>query len=247
MRRIVFFVGPLLSLCLSQSTIGENPNNSPAYHFRSSNDLVKKAIHTSNLPTPEIFDSLRLLLPCKGVPVPTRASRLPNAPRDYRSGVHRGIDFFANWGTSIWVPSNGIVIRADHHYKEIPAQFRVDLLNKSEKVGQTPSDIFHHILLGKAIFLDHGFDLIPGYRVITIYAHMSSIDAKIIPGAIVQRGQFLGRTGNTGTKDSTLGTRKGAHLHWELILQDANDEYYMGQDFAYEDLYRILNNAFVIK
>ena len=46
------------------------------------------------------------------------------------------------------------------------------------KVGYTPSDIFNSILLGKAVFLDHGFDLVPGFRTITIYAHLSHIEEK---------------------------------------------------------------------
>ena len=49
---------------------------------------------------PEWVDSLKLILPCEGVMVPKRSMRLPNAPRDYRNGIHRGIDFFANWGYS---------------------------------------------------------------------------------------------------------------------------------------------------
>ncbi len=102
--------------------------------------------------------------------IPKRASRLPNAPRDYRNGTHRGIDFFANWGTDIRAVADGLVVRADHNYEEYPADFRVEMLKSSGKVGHTPSDIFNSVLLGKAIILDHGFDLVPGFRAITIYA-----------------------------------------------------------------------------
>ena len=183
---------------------------------------------------PETFDlswvdSLRLLLPCDNILPPKRTMRLPNAPRDYRSGIHRGIDFFANWGTPVKAVSDGVVIRADHGYEEVPADFRVNMLSASAKVGNTPSDIFNSVLLGRAIFLDHGFDLIPGFRVITIYAHLSHIDKNITPGAIVKAGDVIGKSGNSGTRESTVGLKAGAHLHWEMILQNKAGEYYLGQ------------------
>ena len=190
------------------------------------------------IPTP------KLLLPIEKLNVPTRASRLPNAPRDYRSGIHRGIDFFSNWGTEVKSVADGIVIRSDLFYKEIPAGFRVDILKQAARLKRTPSDIFNELLLGQAIIIDHGFNLFPGYRSITIYAHLSYIEKKISPGSKVEAGQILGRSGNTGTRPSTLGTKEESHLHWELILQDAKGEYYFGQDMDYESLLPALNQIF---
>ena len=118
------------------------------------------------------------------------------------------------------------------------------MLKSSGKVGHTPSDIFNSVLLGKAIFLDHGFDLVPGFRVITIYAHLSSIENDIVGGAVVEAGQIIGRTGNTGTRPSTLGTKKEAHLHWEMILQKDNKEIHLGKDIPHEKLYSMLINIF---
>ena len=118
-------------------------------------------------------DSLRLLLPCEGIPVPKRTMRLPNAPRSYRNGIHRGIDFFASWGTPIRTVASGVVVRADQNYTEVPADFREDMLKASSKVGNTPSDIFNNVLLGKSVFIDHGFDLVPGFRVISIWSEKS--------------------------------------------------------------------------
>ena len=118
------------------------------------------------------------------------------------------------------------------------------MLRSSGNVGHTPSDIFNNVLLGKAIFLDHGFELIPGFRTISIYAHLSSINKDIIGGAKVEAGQYIGKTGNSGTKASTLGTRKEAHLHWELILQKDNEEIYLGKGMTYEKLYSMLLDIF---
>jgi len=170
--------------------------------------------------------------------------RLPNAPRDYRNGTHRGIDFFANWGTPVRAVADGVVVRADKNYKEVPAKFRENMLDATTKVGNTPSDIFNSILLGRAIFIDHGFNLISGFRVISIYAHLSHINENIIPGAILKAGSALGKSGNSGMRESTLGLKSGAHLHWELILQTGKDEIYLGKDVSNPELYNMLKHIF---
>ena len=71
----------------------ENGKNSPLSilsKIKPSHQTPKKIIVDFD---PAWVDSLHLLLPCKNVPVPKRTMRLPNAPRTYRSGIHRGIDF----------------------------------------------------------------------------------------------------------------------------------------------------------
>ncbi|MFQ6604739.1 MAG: M23 family metallopeptidase [Fidelibacterota bacterium] len=200
-----------------------------------------------NLPDTSVFSALRLPLPCDNVPVPDNLILIPNAPRKYRHGIHRGIDFYANWGTPVISVADGVVIRAEHWYREADPDFRVAVLNSTKELGRTPSDIFEHILVGQAVYIDHGFSLIPGYRCISIYAHLSSIDDDIIPGAQVKRGQEIGRSGNTGTRPSTLGTREGSHLHWELILQDKEGEYYLGQGIDRKELKPLLDRVFSLK
>ena len=195
-------------------------------------------------PAEDSISELKLLLPCENVPVPERALLLPNAPRNYRNGTHRGIDFYVNWGSPVRAVADGVVIRADQHYKEIPSEFRKKLLAEAKQLGHTPSDVFEHILLGRSVFIDHGFDLVPGYRAITIYAHLSHIDTYIKPGIKIDAGEQIGLSGNSGTEDGTLGKRTGAHLHWELILQDAGGEYYLGQGFKSEALRLLFNNVF---
>ena len=63
-------------------------------------------------------------------------------------------------------------------------------------------------------------------------------------GSIVKAGQIIGKTGNTGTRPSTLGTKKESHLHWELILQKDTKEVYLGKDVPYERLYKMLKDIF---
>ena len=239
MKIFLFFI--LTQLIKGQNV--ENSNNSPIHVLGSIEKAKTSSKYNSDF-DPSWVKDLKLVLPCKGIMVPKRASRLPNAPRDYRNGVHRGVDFFANWGTNIRAVAEGMVVRADHNYKEYPADFRIKMLKSSGKVGHTPSDIFNSVLLGKTVILDHGFDLVPGFRTISIYAHLSSIKNSLAGGSIVKAGEIIGKTGNTGTRPSTLGTKKESHLHWELILRKDSKEVYLGKDVQYERLYEMLKDIF---
>ena len=235
-------------LFLALTSINAQATNLPKNSPISVLSLIKTAnIEHSNemaIFDPRWVDSLSLSLPCYDVPVPKRTMRLPNAPRNYRNGTHRGLDFFANWGTPVRSVADGIVVRSDLHYEEVPADFRENLLKATTKVGHTPSDIFNSVLLGKSVFLDHGFDLIPGFRTISIYAHLSHIEKEIIPGAIVKRGELLGKSGNTGMRESTIGSKAGSHLHWEMILQKGEQEIYLGKGMSNPELYDMLVRIF---
>ena len=205
--------------------------------------IVEKSIDISKF-DPAWVDSLNLSLPCYKVPVPKRSMRLPNAPRSYRNGTHRGVDFFANWGTPVRSVADGVIVRSDQNYEEVPADFRENLLQSTTKVGSTPSDIFNSVLLGKSVFIDHGFDLIPGFRTISIYAHLSHIENEVVPGMIIKRGELIGKSGNTGMRESTLGSKSGSHLHWEMILQKEKEEIYLGKDMSNPELYDMLSRIF---
>ena len=59
---------------------------------------------------------------------------------------------------------------------------------------------------GKTVFVDHGQGMI------SMFCHLSAIDVK--PGQQLTRGQVLGKVGATGRVT-------GAHLHWNVSLNDA--------------------------
>jgi len=117
-------------------------------------------------PSRELLSSLYLLLPCEGVPIPKDPELLPNSPREYRNGTHRGIDFQATWGTPVRAVATGIVLRADHEFQESSPELFQDLLKEAHLVGFTPWDIYFSRLLGRAIIIDHGLNLVPGFRAI---------------------------------------------------------------------------------
>ena len=208
------------------------------------------AVGTVNpeMKTAHSFDYLPdniLLMPCPGIVTPKWSNLLPNAPRSYRSGTHRGIDFPSPYGSEIQSVASGVVIRADRNYMEVTNQFRESLLEKAAIIGRTPSDVFEHILFGQAVFIDHGLNQVKGKRLVSIYAHMSEIAEKIVVGAKVARGETLGKVGNSGTSDGAKGNRKSAHLHFELIIQDKAGERYMGQGLPDRELKKLLNRLFI--
>ena len=81
------------------------------------------------------------------------------------------------------------------------------MLKRASLINRTPSDIFNELLLGQAVIIDHGLDLFPEYRAISIYAHLSSIIPKFEVGYNIKSGEIFGYSGNTGTSPSTKGTK----------------------------------------
>ncbi|MFQ6614015.1 MAG: M23 family metallopeptidase [Fidelibacterota bacterium] len=195
-------------------------------------------------PTAEMLTTLSLVLPCENVGLPKSPDLLPNAPRSYRNGIHRGIDFQANWGTPVRAVAPGKILRADHEYQESTPELFSALLTAAHTVGFTPWDMYYSRLLGQAVIIDHGMELVPGYRTISIYAHLSYVQSDLKPGLTVAAGDLLGRSGNTGTDPSVRGSRNRAHLHWEMIFQNSSGEYYLGQDLSNPNLYRFLRQRF---
>ena len=51
-----------------------------------------------------------------------------------------------------------------------------------------------------------------------------------MPGSIVEQGEVIGFSGNTGTSSGALKNEKGAHLHWEIFFDDASGRYFLGQN-----------------
>ena len=164
------------------------------------------------------------IMPLEGVRIPDRNSLLPNARREYRNGTHEGIDFFVSYGTPVIAAKGGLVIHADGEgYQEPEKGFRGMLLKSSSRMSDTPRDI-ENILLGRYVILDHG--IIDGQRVTTVYAHLDSIADGVAIGSYVKQGELVGKVGNSGT--SSAGTSEGAHLHFELRVNNS----YLGKGLS---------------
>ena len=182
----------------------------------------------TNLHESELLTTIQL--PSKDYLIPSILNLLPNAKRGYRSGYHEGIDFSAPLNTPITAVSGGIVVRSNPQHMDVDLDTYNAFLNISAELGKTPDDIYQYILLGKSIVIDHGYTITSKFRTISVYAHLSNIAEGILPGTLVEKGDLIGFSGNTGTSDGALRNNKGAHLHWELHFDDATERYFLGQN-----------------
>lgn len=57
-----------------------------------------------------------------------------------------------------------------------------------------------------------------GVPFVSIYAHLTTIDPAVSTGTLVQRGQAIGYSGNTGTNNDGRPSSTGPHLHYEFRL-----------------------------
>lgn len=147
---------------------------------------------------------------------------LPNAPRDYRGGVHEGVDFICGEpGHEAFTPLAGRVMVAARDVPEPQPSERVEILEDAKALGDTPPWTLQ-LLYGQFVVIDHG--VIDGAgHVVTLYAHLAEIDPALRPGVEVPAGARVGEVGDTGTE--AAGTGEDApysyHLHWELQVDDA--------------------------
>jgi murein DD-endopeptidase MepM/ murein hydrolase activator NlpD len=187
-----------------------------------------------NLHADELLQTIQL--PSQNYSVPQYLNLLPNALREYRAGIHKGIDFPAPLNTPIMAVSSGIVVRSNPTHSDVDIDTYKAFLETTQKLSKTPDDIYNYILLGKSIIIDHGYTIVPNFRTISVYAHLSSIAEGILPGVNVEKGQVVGLAGNTGTSSGALRNAKGAHLHWEIHFENTTGRYFLGQNIPPEIL-----------
>ena len=187
-----------------------------------------------NLHTDELLQTIQL--PSQNYSVPEYSNLLPNALREYRAGIHEGIDFPTPLNTPIMAVSSGIVVRSNPTHSDVDIDTYKAFLETTQKLSKTPDDIYNYILLGKSIIIDHGYTIVPNFRTISVYAHLSSIAEGILPGINVEKGQVIGLAGNTGTSSGALRNDKGAHLHWEIHFENTTGRYFLGQNIPPEIL-----------
>ena len=187
-----------------------------------------------NLHTDELLQTIQL--PSQNYSVPEYSNLLPNALREYRAGIHEGIDFPTPLNTPIMAVSSGIVVRSNPTHSDVDIDTYKAFLETTQKLSKTPDDIYNYILLGKSIIIDHGYTIVPNFRTISVYAHLSSIAEGILPGVNVEKGQVIGLAGNTGTSSGALRNAKGAHLHWEIHFENTTGRYFLGQNIPPEIL-----------
>ena len=165
-----------------------------------------------------------LRVPIAGFAVPAEAELLPEAARDYRAGIHEGIDFPADAGTPVIASGAGIVVRADRDFVDWSADERAAALADAVALGRTPERTLD-LIRGRQVWIDHG------RGVVTRYAHLESV--AVAAGQRVRAGDVIGAVGSSGYPEG------GPHLHFEIRIGES----YLGDGLTPAELARALRDA----
>ncbi len=158
------------------------------------------------------------LIPVEGACIPIEDNQMPNAPREYRTGVHEGVDFFTDFacigvemGTPALAAKAGRVTRIDHLYEPTTQSELDELLAKVAAQGFTDTASLDRFR-GRQVWIEHddGF--------VTRYAHLEDVSEDLLVGATVERGDVIGFIGDSGTPESVTNPGFENHLHFELRI-----------------------------
>jgi murein DD-endopeptidase MepM/ murein hydrolase activator NlpD len=146
------------------------------------------------------------ILPIEGAEVPTDPELLPGAPRDYRGGIHEGIDFAADEGTPVHAAAAGTLIRVDASFLDWNREQQDVALYEALVLGYTPAATLDRIR-GRQVWIDQG------KGIVTRYAHLSAVEPLAV-GQKVEAGALIGAVGSSGYPQG------GPHLHVEVRIGD---------------------------
>ena len=191
-------------------------------------------------PTSAVTEVRGLLFPIDGACVPSSDTLMPNAPREYRNGVHQGLDFygFDNCvsivrGTTVRAAKEGRVIRATLDYHDLTWE-ELETLNERVTLGGGDNPEVLDIYRGRQVWVDHGGGLV------TRYAHLDGIASGIAVGVRVEAGQELGYVGDSGTPESLTAPGTEDHLHFEVWLGSS----YLGEGLPPGEVRALYERAF---
>jgi murein DD-endopeptidase MepM/ murein hydrolase activator NlpD len=191
-------------------------------------------------PTAGVTEVRGLLFPIEGACLPSNDTLMPNAVREYRDGIHEGVDFYGIdncvsivHGTPVRAVKEGRVIRATLDYHDLTWE-ELDALNERVALGGGNDPDVLDTYRGRQVWVDHGGGLV------TRYAHLSGIAPGIAVGATVEAGQELGYVGDSGTPESLTAPGTEDHLHFEIRVGD----HYLGQGLPPDEVRALYERAF---
>jgi murein DD-endopeptidase MepM/ murein hydrolase activator NlpD len=159
--------------------------------------------------------------PIQGACLPNDDKLMPNAPREYRAGIHEGVDFYAGYncatvleGTPVMAAKAGTVVRADHGFVEMTEAELNEFLSRSKAQGFTDEEALDRFR-GRQVWVDHG------NGIVTRYCHLSAIPTVMQPGKTVQAGDLVGYVGDSGTPEAVTSPGIEIHLHFEIRVGDS--------------------------
>lgn len=178
--------------------------------------------------------------PLEGACLPEDDSLMPGAAREYRQGLHEGVDFYDSDncasmgpGAEVRAAKRGTVIRADWAYQDLTAETLAQLLERVREGGgdsAAVADAFR----GRQVWVDHGDGIV------TRYAHLGSVADGIDIGVEVARGEDIGYVGDSGTPESVTAPGTQAHLHFEIRIGDT----FLGQQLDPNEVRQLYAQAF---
>jgi murein DD-endopeptidase MepM/ murein hydrolase activator NlpD len=191
-------------------------------------------------PTAEVTEVRGLIFPIEGACLPSNDDLMPNAPREYRGGIHQGVDFYGVdncvsivRGTSVRAVKAGRVIRAMLNYQDLTWD-ELQALNERIAQGEANDPDILDAFRGRQVWVDHGGGLV------TRYAHLDGIAPGIDVGVTVEAGQELGYVGESGTPESLTAPGTEYHLHFELWVGGQ----YLGQGLPPDEVRALYEKAF---
>ena len=165
-------------------------------------------------------------LPIEGGEIPEDLELLPGAPRDYRGGIHEGIDFPAPTETPVLAAASGTVVRVDSSFLDWNGDQQDIALYEALTLGYTPAATLDRIR-GRQVWIDHG------KGVITRYAHLSAVEPLVV-GQKIEAGALIGQVGSSGYPQG------GPHLHFEVRV---GEDFY-GDGLSGDALVRAVSRLF---
>ena len=174
-----------------------------------------------------LVDKLKFLEnPIPGTVLTDQDSHLPGAPRPYREGIHKGLDFYPHaagnieLGDPIYAAASGEVIRADHDYEKPPKEMLEELGEICGEIGRTPEN-FLDIFRGRQVWVEHerGF--------VIRYCHLEDVNESLQEGEYIDSGTPIGTMGYSGTTSP-----EHPHLHLEIWF----DQHYLGEGMSNEQI-----------
>lgn len=178
--------------------------------------------------------------PIEGACLPANDDLMPGADRSYRDGIHEGIDFYDSdncvvmgSGTEIVAAKAGTIVRVDLEYEALSPEEVEELLALVES-GQGTDPVVKDKFRGLQIWVDHDS------RIVTRYAHLSSVGENIVVGAPVEQGQVLGIMGETGVPEAVDAPGSQVHLHFEIRVWGG----YIGQGRPTSEVRNLYRTAF---
>jgi murein DD-endopeptidase MepM/ murein hydrolase activator NlpD len=165
-------------------------------------------------------------LPIEGGEIPYGLELLPGAPRDYRAGIHEGIDFPAPIGTPVLAAASGVITRVDVSFLDWTREEQDTALSDAITLGYTPAATLDRIR-GRQVWIDHGKGLV------TRYAHLSAVEPLVV-GQKIEAGAPIGVVGSSGYPQG------GPHLHFEVRV----DEDFYGDGLSDDVLVRAVSRLF---